>query len=774
MHTKLLRSLAISLALISSSSCSSSANSPKGVKVHHHAGSSPSFIQASAKLNAAITKLKSGQKSQAIEALNAIRKGAFEKAEDKQIAAFLVADSLSKSSDVKKKREAIAIYQEGFNHRYLGNYARLKAAGLAKSMHDESAVQAILAPMENSIKGVSARSLAKNEKHKLSKSEIASDKIKSELLYRLAESYYRQNKFTPASIVFDNLRKEFPDTKYATGAAFYLGATATKDNDTDPRVALAYFREYLTKSPKGRFAPEAVKTLRALSSSNSQTGAPAKIKLTSQDRNLMAFACYQHTLWKMALEEWSKANYRHILRPICMAKTNQKEAAVNEFIQVAKLDPNNKLIINGATTLSKSLTRKQALRLWTSLYSLPIKRKDEVLKNIAKRNKAKANSYYRKIVFNYPNSVHADDALWWLIWHHVKNSYHTKGANKKAHLTKAAKLCVHGVQKYPNSDLAPMYAFWSGKVHEKLGKRKEAISIYNTTFSKYPNFYYGYRSKYRAIHLNSLLNRGKDKNKKKIVADRGWKTFPKRKSPNPNWHWPEPPKYFQWSALERSIGKTPTLLAWLGQYSQATSFSDYKTPRHLRAWLYRKAGNEMKALSISSYKLKGKPDRSLFWQFNYPLAYAKHVDAESRKHGVDPLLAHALIRQESKYDPEATSRSNAMGLMQLLKGTAYGVAKHNNIKLASTRSIYNPITNIKLGCAYLGYVQRGKNGNSMHAVGSYNGGPNAVKRWVRKFKASGIKDVDYFVENVPYRETRGYIRKVFGNYWNYETIYLKK
>ena len=62
----------------------------------------------------------------------------------------------------------------------------------------------------------------------------------------------------------------------------------------------------------------------------------------------------------------------------------------------------------------------------------------------------------------------------------------------------------------------------------------------------------------------------------------------------------------------------------------------------------------------------------------------------------------------------------------------------------------------------------------MLAVASYNGGPNAVKRWMIKHKASGIQDMDYFVENIPFRETRGYVRKVFANYWNYETLYLNK
>jgi soluble lytic murein transglycosylase len=61
----------------------------------------------------------------------------------------------------------------------------------------------------------------------------------------------------------------------------------------------------------------------------------------------------------------------------------------------------------------------------------------------------------------------------------------------------------------------------------------------------------------------------------------------------------------------------------------------------------------------------------------------------------------------------------------------------------------------------------------MLAVASYNGGPNAVKSWVDRFNASGGggKDWDYFVEEIPFRETRDYVRKVFGSYFVYETLY---
>ena len=149
----------------------------------------------------------------------------------------------------------------------------------------------------------------------------------------------------------------------------------------------------------------------------------------------------------------------------------------------------------------------------------------------------------------------------------------------------------------------------------------------------------------------------------------------------------------------------------------------------------------------------------------------EHQEGQLRK--VDPYLIHALIREESRYFPKALSRSQALGLMQLLPATAAGVGKRIGVPALNREDVFNPDNNIKLGTAYLEYTLKRFNGNAMLAVASYNGGPNAVKSWVDKFNVSGAggKDWDYFVEEIPFKETRDYVRKVFGSYFVYETLY---
>ena len=76
--------------------------------------------------------------------------------------------------------------------------------------------------------------------------------------------------------------------------------------------------------------------------------------------------------------------------------------------------------------------------------------------------------------------------------------------------------------------------------------------------------------------------------------------------------------------------------------------------------------------------------------------------------------------------------------------------------------------NINLGTWYLNYTHSKYSNNSLLAIASYNAGPGNVSKWVRRYQVS---DPDVFVEKIPFRETKGYVETVFGNYWNYLRIY---
>ena len=103
--------------------------------------------------------------------------------------------------------------------------------------------------------------------------------------------------------------------------------------------------------------------------------------------------------------------------------------------------------------------------------------------------------------------------------------------------------------------------------------------------------------------------------------------------------------------------------------------------------------------------------------------------------------------------------------MQIMPDTGSWIASKKGV---SNYNLDNPADNISFGTWYLDYTHNRYKDNSMLAVASYNAGPGAVGRWVEE---RGVGDPDEFVNNIPYEETRDYVSKVLGNYWNYLRLY---
>ncbi len=141
----------------------------------------------------------------------------------------------------------------------------------------------------------------------------------------------------------------------------------------------------------------------------------------------------------------------------------------------------------------------------------------------------------------------------------------------------------------------------------------------------------------------------------------------------------------------------------------------------------------------------------------FPLRFWKEIRDNSSG---DPVLVKALIRQESAFNPSARSQAKAYGLMQLIYPTAkrFGVKKR--------QELLDPATNIRAGSQFLENLIR-KFGSVEMALAAYNAGPQVVEDWQKRYPT---KDVDLFVEMIPYSETREYVRLVTRNYRIYQSL----
>lgn len=128
---------------------------------------------------------------------------------------------------------------------------------------------------------------------------------------------------------------------------------------------------------------------------------------------------------------------------------------------------------------------------------------------------------------------------------------------------------------------------------------------------------------------------------------------------------------------------------------------------------------------------------------------------------IDKAVIHALIRQESRFNPHATSTTGAKGLMQIMPATA----KH--ISNVEESSLINPHTNIEVGQKYVSRLMDlpEVNHDLLRMAVAYNAGPGNLARWKKEFQLDD--DPLLFIENIPWAETRSFVEKVMVNYWVY-------
>jgi hypothetical protein len=153
--------------------------------------------------------------------------------------------------------------------------------------------------------------------------------------------------------------------------------------------------------------------------------------------------------------------------------------------------------------------------------------------------------------------------------------------------------------------------------------------------------------------------------------------------------------------------------------------------------------------------------------FAYPPAHLAATTAACAESGLDPLLLLALVREESRFDPDCVSRAGAVGLTQQMPATAALTADRLGLEDYDPR---NPADSLRLGAAYLAEMLERYDDNLMLALAGYNAGPGNADRWRAAFAES---PPDIWLLTVPFDETRRYITRVLGSYLRYRQLYRR-
>ena len=158
----------------------------------------------------------------------------------------------------------------------------------------------------------------------------------------------------------------------------------------------------------------------------------------------------------------------------------------------------------------------------------------------------------------------------------------------------------------------------------------------------------------------------------------------------------------------------------------------------------------------------------LVWKLLYPLKYEEYVFKYAEEFDNDPYLVTAIMYRESKFNPQALSSKGAIGLMQIMPDTAKWISQQVDYQDFEVDDLYRPEVNIYLGSWYLRNLIQEFEGNLILVLAAYNAGRGNVRKWIAEGRWSGEV---YEIEEIPFPETRNFVRSVINLYQRYLQLY---
>ncbi len=555
--------------------------------------------------------------------------------------------------------------------------------------------------------------------------------------YALAQNYFRAEEFSKSEKTFNAIKRNFKDSEYSIASNYYLGLIYKKQNK---QKAKNFFIEYLKSASDGRYAMACVNEILSLNPELNQTdysvigktylkNGNIKEAIKNLNKSYMSSSWGYISIADKKLGEYQKS--REIFENgYSKYSHNISQDDLKEFIEnYVNIYPQGP-----QSGLYKVLEISQAVNAAGT---------DYILYRLTKyENNETKFKLYKEIFTKYPKGNYASDALANLFWQAYKlNKY-----------DEAMKLGQIHLRDYPNTNASARVMFWMGKIAEKQGLRNEAKGFYQRLLEKYPDDYYAFR----AAKKLSFSSHGS-----------GWKTKTSHRLPESEQIMLFPIRHTNISDDNLTLINT---IIKLKDYSLLGEIEpDNKV---IKSWLLYKEGKYASSAALARDAISELETKPSFSDGIYKLAYQLHfqeyINNNAKYYRLDAYLVAALIREESYYNPKAGSAAGAMGLMQLMPSTASYIASQKGIKYNGSSSLYNPETNITLGCAYLDYAKQKLHNNDLLAVASYNGGPNAVRNWHENLNYDNF---DEFIENIPYVETKDYVKKVYRSYWVYLNVY---
>lgn len=566
--------------------------------------------------------------------------------------------------------------------------------------------------------------------------------------------------------------RDFTTARRLLERAIYRGSDATADaarlelakvafRTADARTAHAAFTEVRSRSRGteiGSIAKEFVTTLRTQDPQLVPTGRALldEIDVLLAERDYKAARHYAESLESTNPDLRPQALRRHADALFGMGEDERAFAKLWEIVEKHGRTADAPLVLHRIATLlwnrDRDAAAKRAFERYLSAFPLHAKAVDAryALARIeaSAGRLDEARRAYQALSRAYPQHPLANESRWRLGWLEYRRGEWWEAAKAFAELAERTNGREHEAAMY-----------WRARCHHRLGNEDRAGELYRAIAGR--RSYYGMWARFRQEHLKSGALPVLDVRR---LASPGTVVPPTAIGPIPaavdRFHWTR--------FVELDAARLPDLAAAELAAIEAAAPGERDLRRFLLA-TYRRADRHDEALRLlhglgAASGLSASERRRTL----YPLAYWEQVRDEGHRRNVDPLIALALMRQESAFKPAVRSPANAWGLMQILPSTAARLAADPAVAGADPTRLTDPTHNIRLGVYYLGSLLDRYAGNPYKALAAYNGGEAAVAKWEQRWPDA---EPDEFVDAISFRETRDYVKKVVGNYLEYLEIY---
>ena len=474
----------------------------------------------------------------------------------------------------------------------------------------------------------------------------------------------------------------------------------------------------------------------------------AGVRLTRSEELAIARMAGARTLWSRAATGYARASRQSSLSAadryaygIALLRSGRDRSAARVFARIQAPSP---LAPAASYQRARALLGARQSRSARSVLRELLRRHPQdslagaalvLLADLAidERRDGDARSALRQAYTRFPTSTHAAQARFRAAVLAFAAGQHRAAANELDSL-----LALH-----PSADDGMAARYWMGRALLAIGDTTTAMARWRTVAAEYPLSYYGMLA---AERLGELP-----------------------------WAPPNIPDSFdEIESLTEAMSRVDHLEK-LGMDSEAraelealASAADSSSSRLLTtAYLMREHGLVARGVQLGWRAVRASPSADArAYRLVYPIVHREAIILESRRRNLDPALVAAIIRQESGFNPRATSSAGARGLMQMMPSVGRAVARSIDVPEWRPDLLYQPDINLQLGIRHLeAFISRYE---APYALAAYNAGETRLVRWLRR---PGARDPELFVERIPFTETRDYVRIVLRNRAMYRALY---